>query len=131
MPRNIEVKFRDVDLDDIRARALANHASDRGELRQVDTFFRCATGRLKLRDFGTGRGELIAYSRPDATAARASDYHIAPTSDPAALAETLRIACGVTGRVAKRRNLLLWRNVRIHLDHVEDLGAFCELESVI
>jgi predicted adenylyl cyclase CyaB len=131
MPRNIEAKFRDVDLHALRDAALAMGADDRGELRQADTFFRCANGRLKLRDFGTGVGELICYSRPDATASRASDYQISRTAEPDTLLEVLEIALGVVGRVRKRRNLLLWRNVRIHLDQIDGLGDFAELESVI
>lgn len=131
MPRNIEAKFRDVDLSVLRDRAVAMGASDEGVLHQVDTFFRCANGRLKLREFGTGKGELIAYSRADEAAARASDYQISKTDDPLALLNALTAACGVVGRVVKRRHLFLWRNVRIHLDRVDRLGAFCELESVV
>ena len=32
--------------------------------------------------------------------------------------------------VEKERHLLLWQNVRIHLDRVKDLGNFVELEGV-
>ena len=33
--------------------------------------------------------------------------------------------------VRKRRDLYLWKNVRIHLDDVENLGAFIEFEAVL
>jgi adenylate cyclase class 2 len=32
--------------------------------------------------------------------------------------------------VVKRRRLLIWQSVRIHLDAVENLGSFIELEAV-
>ena len=32
--------------------------------------------------------------------------------------------------VAKRRHLLIWEGVRIHLDEVEGLGTYLELEAV-
>src|SRR5262249_10395833 len=68
---------------------------------------------------------------PDDPAARASDYVIASVSDPEALREALARALGVRAVVAKRRALFLWRHTRIHLDDVEGLGAFLELETVI
>ena len=47
-----------------------------------------------------------------------------------ALAEALGASLGVRVVVEKARRLLLWRNVRIHLDRVADLGDFVELEAV-
>src|ERR687894_175983 len=55
---------------------------------------------------------------------------LAPGADGAALREALGAALGTTAVVAKRRRLLLWEDVRIHLDEVEGLGAFVELEAV-
>jgi predicted adenylyl cyclase CyaB len=37
---------------------------------------------------------------------------------------------GVRGEVRKERRLFLWRHTRIHLDEVEGLGSFLELEGV-
>jgi predicted adenylyl cyclase CyaB len=88
-------------------------------------------GRLKLREIEGAAAELIQYARPDEPAARASDYVIASIPDPAPLREALARALGVRAVVAKRRTLFLWRRTRIHLDDVEGLGAFLELETVI
>ena len=131
MPRNIEIKLRCDELDDVRQRALAANASDRGLLVQTDTFFRVAVGRLKLREINGTSAELIAYSRADVAGSKASDYVVAPVTEPATMLAALSAACGILRVVRKRRDLLLWRNVRIHLDRVEGLGNFVELESAV
>ena len=129
--RNLEIKCRCEDLGVMRARAGRLGARDMGSLEQADTFFAASDGRLKLRDFGNGSGELIAYRRPDSLHVRGSDYHIYPTADPERLAGVLREALGVPGRVRKRRHLFLLEHTRIHLDEVEGLGSFVELETVL
>ena len=129
--RNLELKYCCDDLTPLRERAQALGARDAGVLQQHDAFFQAPLGRLKLRDFGDGHGELIAYRRADAVEARSSDYLLAPTTDPAALREALGFALGSAGEVRKRRHLFLWQHTRIHLDEVQDLGSFVELETVI
>src|SRR3954452_12042097 len=128
--RNVELKARDPRADRSLERARALGAEDRGELRQRDTYFAAPRGRLKLREQEPGGAELIAYERADAAEARESRYRIAPVADPAALREALAAALGTVAVVDKRRRLLLWEGVRIHLDEVAGLGAFVELEGV-
>ena len=99
-------------------------------LRQRDTYFAVAHGRLKLREEEPGGATLIAYERPDAASERVSSYRLVPVAEPAPLRDALRAASGVTARVVKRRHLLLWETVRIHLDEVRGLGSFLELEAV-
>lgn len=131
MPRNIELKLRHDDLADVRERALIAGAAYKGALFQTDTFFRVSAGRLKLREIKGKHAELIAYSRDDIAGAKSSDYVISIVNEPATMLAALSAACGVTRVVKKRRDLLMWRNVRIHLDRVEGLGSFVELESVV
>jgi homotetrameric cytidine deaminase len=128
--RNVELKARDPAPDRSLERARALGAEDRGELRQRDTYFAAPRGRLKLREQEPGGAELIAYERPDGAQARESRYRIAPVADPAALREALDAALGTVAVVEKRRHLLVWEGVRIHLDRVEGLGDFVELEGV-
>ena len=128
--RNVELKARDPHPERSLERARALGAEDRGELRQRDTYFATPRGRLKLREQEPGGAELIAYERADAAEARESRYRIAPVEDAAALREALDAALGTTVVVDKRRRLLLWEGVRIHLDRVEGLGDFVELEGV-
>ncbi|MEA2249973.1 MAG: cytidine deaminase [Solirubrobacteraceae bacterium] len=131
--RNVEVKARDAEPGRTLERALALGASDEGVLRQRDTYFGDARGRLKLREQDGPDGReawLIAYARPDGATARISEYRLAPVGDPDALREALDAALGTVVVVEKRRHLLLFEDVRIHLDDVEGLGAFVELEGV-
>jgi homotetrameric cytidine deaminase len=131
--RNVELKARDADPAATLERALALGATDEGVLAQRDTYFKRARGRLKLREQDGGReagARLIAYVRPDDEAARTSAYRLAEVADPAALREALDAALGTLVVVEKRRRLLLYDNVRIHLDEVRDLGSFVELEGV-
>jgi homotetrameric cytidine deaminase len=131
--RNVEIKARDADPAATLERALSLGASDEGVLSQRDTYFAGARGRLKLReqDGGSEAGaRLIAYARPDDGGARTSAYRLAEVGDPPALREALDAALGTTVVVDKRRHLLLYENVRIHLDEVQGLGSFVELEAV-
>ena len=131
MPRNVEIKARVDDLAAVEERARAVATEDPVDLVQDDTFFHCSRGRLKLRDFRDGRGELIHYSRPDQAGPKLSEYLLSPVAAPDALREVLARAHGVVGRVVKRRRLYLADRTRIHLDSVDDLGAFVELEVVL
>jgi homotetrameric cytidine deaminase len=129
--RNVELKASDPDPERSLATCLRLGAEDRGVIVQRDTYFRVAGGaRLKLREQAPGGAELIAYDRPDATAARESRYRIVPVADGGAMREALDDALGTLVTVEKERRLLLWRRVRIHLDDVRGLGRFVELEGV-
>ena len=131
MPSNVEIKARVSDATKLFARAQA--IADRGpvEIFQDDTFFACATGRLKLRWVSASEGELIFYQRADAKAPKESRYVIVPTSTPDLLRDTLTAALGLKGRVRKKRLLFMLGNTRIHLDDVAGLGHFLELEVVL
>ena len=131
MARNVEIKARVNQPERLRERALA--LGDRPEqlIRQKDTFYHAAVGRLKLREFGDGTGELIAYNRPDQEGPKTSQYAISATADPKSLHAALAQALGVRGIVTKQRALVLSGRTRIHLDHVEGLGDFMELEVVL
>ncbi len=131
MPRNIEIKARIQDIDVISERVAPLATEGPVEIAQDDSFFRCPSGRLKLRAFADGTGELIFYRRADQQGPKTSFYLRTPTSDPAGLREALSLAYGQTGRVVKQRTLFLIGRTRVHLDRVEGLGNFLELEVVL
>jgi homotetrameric cytidine deaminase len=128
--RNIELKA--LDPDPARSLAVCRElgAADKGVLRQRDTYFRARSGRLKLREEDGSTAVLIQYQRPDAAAARESQYRLTRVEDPDELRASLDAALGTLVVVDKERHLFLWDGVRIHLDTVEGLGSFVELEGV-
>ena len=131
MPSNIEIKARAGEFAYLRS--LAERISDTpGQLiLQEDVFFPVPSGRLKLRVLAPDRGELIYYQRADVKGPRESKYMISRTSEPGGLKEVLTLAYGQWGVVRKRRQLFLAGQTRIHLDEVEGLGQFVELEFVL
>jgi predicted adenylyl cyclase CyaB len=131
MPRNVEIKAGVRDLPRLRARAQSIADSGPFKIQQDDTFFVCHNGRLKLRIFSESRGELIFYKRDNSPDPKESQYIITSTLTPHELRETLVLALGECGRVRKQRTLFLAGKTRIHLDEVEGLGHFMELEVVL
>ncbi|HEY3775168.1 MAG TPA: cytidine deaminase [Solirubrobacteraceae bacterium] len=127
---NSELKATDPDRAATAARVAALGATDQGVLVQRDTYFAARHGRLKLREQEDSAAELIAYRRGDTVQAAESDYLLVPAIDPAGLAQALDRSLGTVVVVAKRRHLFLWENARIHLDDVDGLGAFIEIEIV-
>ncbi len=128
--RNVELKARDASPAASLRACQTLPAEDQGEIWQRDTYFNVTYGRLKLREQRPDGAQLIHYERRDDRGQRESRYRIAPVDAPAELAGVLEAAMGVAATVVKRRRLFLWRTVRIHLDQVEDLGTFVELEAV-
>ncbi|MFY2839614.1 class IV adenylate cyclase [Achromobacter xylosoxidans] len=131
MARNIEIKARVASLAAVESLAAALSGKEPVAIAQDDTFFACPDGRLKLRAFSDGTGELIFYRRADDTGPKESFYVISPTSSPDTLRDALGLAYGVIGRVRKQRLLFMVGRTRIHLDRVEGLGEFLELEVVL
>ena len=74
---------------------------------------------------------MIHYRRVHEGALEVSDYEIVPVADPAPLHAMLSGALGVIAEIRKVRTLLMRRNVRLHLDRVEGLGSFGEIEAVV
>ncbi|HEX5807814.1 MAG TPA: class IV adenylate cyclase [Anaerolineales bacterium] len=131
MPANIEIKARARNFEELKARAETLSATPVEIIPQEDTFFYVPQGRLKLRVLSPDKGQLIYYSRPDQEGPKRSDYHIAHTSDPENLKRVLALAYGIRGVVRKTRYLYLVGQTRVHLDDVEGLGQFMELEVVM
>ena len=131
MSRNIEIKARIGSVEALVSKVVALADEGPVEILQDDTFFRCETGRLKLRVFADGNGELIFYRRPNQLGPKESFYIRSPTSAPDSLRESLSLAYGQVARVRKHRTLFLVGRTRVHLDEVDRLGNFLELEVVL
>jgi predicted adenylyl cyclase CyaB len=131
MPANIEIKARVRDFAAFEARATALSETYPQVIPQADTFFNVPSGRLKLRQLGPEDGQVVYYERPDQEGPKRSNYIVAATSEPAAMKAALSAALGVRGVVRKTRLLYMVGQTRIHLDDVEGLGHFMELEVVL
>ncbi|KAG9331405.1 hypothetical protein JZ751_019295 [Albula glossodonta] len=131
MPSNVEIKAAVRNLQLLTQRAKELSKSTGTLIRQHDTFFNVQKGRLKLRNLMDGTGQLIFYERPDVDGPKLSNYSISLTSDPDGLTRVLSDALGVKGSVKKERSLYLVGQTRVHVDTVEGLGHFMELEVVM
>jgi predicted adenylyl cyclase CyaB len=131
MPANIEIKARVRDMAELRTRAEALSDTPVQVIPQEDTFFHTPEGRLKLRRLQPDQAQLVYYERPDQDGPKRSNYSIYATNDPQRLLITLTQALGVRGVVRKTRYLYMCGQTRIHLDDVEGLGQFMELEVVL
>ena len=131
MPINIEIKARVRDFPELKRRAEALSDSPVEVIPQEDTFFVTPKGRLKLRVLAPDRAQLVYYERPDQDGPKRSDYFIFNTNDPENLKTALKLALGIRGVVKKTRYLYMVGQTRVHLDDVEGLGQFMELEVVL
>jgi predicted adenylyl cyclase CyaB len=131
LPSNIEIKAYARNFAEIRRRAEALSDDPARIVPQEDTFFNTPQGRLKLRVLSANNGQLIYYTRPNQEGPKRSDYRISLTNDPENLKQVLGLAYGIRGVVKKTRYLYMVGQTRVHLDDVEGLGHFMELEVVL
>lgn len=129
MAQNIEIKINIDGFTDI----LNILEQEKVELKQVlnqrDIYYNHSKGLLKLRIFDD-KGELIFYQRDELTTDRISNYHILNVEPKQAEKFFERIFETET-EVVKTRKLYIYKNTRIHLDEVKNLGNFLELETVV
>ena len=131
MAQNIEIKARVRDIDGMRRDVQLIAVSGPEVILQRDTFYRVSDGRLKLREFGDGAAELIHYHREDSSSAKLSTYtriSVGPVED---LKRVLTSVLPLRGVITKQRELYRVGRTRVHLDNVEHLGWFLELEVVL
>lgn len=80
--------------------------------------------------FQDGSSDLIYYERDDKEGPKLSTYDkvTVPSNTTDQLNSVLRMALGDKGIVKKKRQLFMHGQTRIHVDSVEGLGDFMELE---
>ena len=130
--KNIEIKARlRVSIDEFENLVKEYTGKDKPDevIIQHDTFFKCSSGRLKLRVFHDGTGEFISYNRSDISGPKISSYSLYPTQNPGKLMKVLSESTEILGEVIKKRLLYMHDSTRIHIDKVEGLKFPCmELE---
>jgi adenylate cyclase, class 2 len=130
--KNIEIKFKIPSHQDVLSYLNQHHDIDfLWSKEQTDIYFQIPNGRLKLRIQTDSDAQLIYYQRSNSPEARLSEYKIFTTADADSLKLILEQALEVKTTVRKKRHLYRFRNVRIHIDEVYDLGNFIEFESVL
>lgn len=131
MADNIEIKARVRDMESLRKQAAALSDTPCQRIDQEDTFFYSPHGRLKLRHLAENQGQLVYYLREDQPGPKHSAYQVFQTDQPEQLKAILAAAYGIRGVVSKVRSLYLVGQTRLHLDEVQGLGQFMELEVVL
>ena len=125
---NIEIKARCADPTHIVNFLTRQQADFRGEDHQIDTYFHTQNGRLKLRE-GNIEHSLVYYERPDQKGPKASEI-ILITQPPEEIKALLEKTNGVKVVVDKRRRIYFLENVKFHIDEVQSLGNFVEIEAI-
>lgn len=131
MPSNIEIKARVNDISKLRKLAKSLATETVQLLLQEDIFYNNKNGRLKLRIFSENLGNLIHYERPNASNAKLSSYLLYETKKPIELRNLLSTSLGEIISVKKKREVYIVGQTRVHLDEVEELGTFMELEVAL
>ncbi len=127
--KNIEIKAECKDLKIIRQILQQKKADFRGLDHQIDTYFKVAQGRLKLRE-GNIENNLIHYNRPNQAGPKQSDFTLFKTEDKIGLKDILKKALGIKVVVDKQREIYFINHVKFHLDQVKGLGDFFEIEVI-
>jgi adenylate cyclase, class 2 len=128
MALNIEIKAKTDQPEIIRCYLKTNQAEFKGTDFQTDTYFNVLNGRLKLRE-GNIENNLIYYERQDIHGAKESNFHLVKIANAMALKEVLARSLGTKIVVRKKREIYFIGNVKFHIDEVEGLGNFAEIEA--
>jgi adenylate cyclase, class 2 len=126
-PINAEVKARCADAGAVRRFLNNNNARFAGTDHQCDTYFNTTNGRLKLRE-GNIENNLIYYERGDEAGPKTSVFMLTPVTDATPLKYSLTQAMGVKKVVRKKREIYYIGHVKFHIDEVDGLGSFVEIE---
>lgn len=126
---NIEIKARCPDLSRMREILRMENADFCGVDHQTDTYFPCTAGRFKLRE-GNIENALIYYRRPNQPGPKEAEVSLCRIEPNPDLRLVLSEALGVRVQVIKHREIYFLDNVKIHLDQVEPLGSFVEIEAI-
>jgi adenylate cyclase, class 2 len=125
---NVEIKARCNSPETLRDYLLKNNADFRGTDFQTDTYFNVKNGRLKLRE-GNIENNLIYYERNNQAGPKSSSFILTKIHDADKLKESLASADGIKVVVKKKREIYYIKNVKFHIDEVDGLGVFLEIEA--
>jgi adenylate cyclase class 2 len=125
---NVEIKAACADQDAVRAYLKTHNADFKGTDHQIDTYFKVPVGRLKLRE-GTIENYLVFYERDETEGLKESKVTLYPFDPASALKSILARTHETLAIVDKQREIYFIDNVKFHIDTVEGLGTFVEIEA--
>ena len=126
---NVEIKARCADPARIREVLTAQGARHIGRDHQIDTYYAAPNGRLKLRR-GSIENALIAYDRRNQSGPKRSNVLLYKTADSQGLKDILDKTLQTQVVVDKHRDIYFMGNIKFHVDTVEGLGSFVEIEAI-
>ncbi len=126
---NIEIKARCTQPARVKAILEQQQADFKGIDHQIDTYFKASNGRLKLRE-GNIENSLIFYQRSNQAGPKQSDVILYKSAANTNLKAALAAAMGVKVVVDKKRAIYFIENVKFHVDEVQQLGNFVEIEAI-
>lgn len=131
--KNLEIKLRVDDFRDILYKINKNNFGDKKVLRQIDVYYLLNPKKIKTREINGEEFQLISYNRPRIKDSKFSDYRILNFNKQEfnMIEDVLDLTLGRKVQIDKKRQLWVYKNTRIHLDTVSELGKFVELETVI
>ncbi len=124
-----EIKASCKDAESLHERLIALGADYKGIDHQVDTYYKVAKGRLKLR-MGNIERNLISYFRPDDVSVKKSDVSFQSIDEKSRIPEILARNLEILVVVDKKRKIYFIDNVKFHIDEVKLLGSFMEIEAI-
>lgn len=127
--KNIEIKARVDNTDLLRSVLKSKNAECKGIDFQTDTYFTVNSGRLKLRE-GNIENSLIYYKRDNLCGPKKSEVILYKNVNDESLKNILLNVFEVKKVVKKKREIYFIDNVKFHIDEVENLGSFFEIEVI-
>ena len=130
--KNVESKFSVTDFGKIKVSLKKVKAKYMGKLNQFDTYYYCQKGRLKIREINNRLYELIYYQRPNTNKPKISNLQVVnlKSNQAESLKKLFKDSLGIKNIIRKIRHLYMYKNSKIHLDMVQGLGKFIELETI-
>jgi adenylate cyclase, class 2 len=129
MPLNVELKARCNNQEKIRQILRENNADFKGVDHQIDTYFEAKEGRLKLRE-GNIENALIHYTRENKQGPKTANITLQRLEAENNVKEILVKVLQTLVTVDKQREIYFIDNVKFHIDNVESLGTFVEIEAI-
>jgi predicted adenylyl cyclase CyaB len=126
---NFEIKTKIDNQSEVIKRIKNIGAIYKEKMDQTDYYFQTGTSKEKIREINNQEISFISYKRSEQKNRKDSNYTITTLSpeQKESFLRNNRPLCVVS----KVRQLWMYKNTRIHVDNVDELGDFMELETVI